>query len=333
MINIVVTPEIIRRLEDNMEYVIVSTWGLRERASWWRRVVKTRAQTTKRELVQWLVEQAGIEDIGDGGSLTYDDMVEHMQEIVARKFGKGLRLTDDEIEDGSAFDRGGAWARGIAKNGALHPQRQAAALLRGGKTIKGYDNVSFWNTAHPVRPGGGGGVYPNIHYNMPFSPENVTKAYSIIENIKAPDGEAMGLIPSLIMGGTIERVNITSALEADFFSDRVNTGGQGASATNIIKTKYGFQEPIIHSDFNEVVDVGAGVMRGVWYMVCDVEGEDDRFGPIVYSERKAFSLNTYTPVDDVTLGQMDAFEYQFKGRNATTPGHPFAIHRFEPGPA
>lgn len=331
MLNIVATPDLVRRIEDNMEYIIVSTWSLREQAQWWRRVVKTRTQSTKHEIVQWLVEAAGLENIGDGGSLTYDDLVEHTYEIIAEKFGKGLRLSDDQIEDGVAFDRAGAWARNIASHAAMWPQRQAARLLREGKVLTGYDKVPFWNTAHPVRPGGGGGTYANIHYNMPFSPENLAKAYQLIASIKAPDGQAMGLLPRVVLAGEIERFAVTNALEADFFSDRVNSGGQGASATNVIKTKYGFEEPVIHADFDETTVV-ATVPRGVWYLVCLIEG-DDRLGPLVYSERKPFSMNTYSPLDDVVLGQMDAWEWQFKGRNATTLGHPFAIHRFEPGPA
>lgn len=332
--NIVVAPQIIRRIEDNMQYIVVSHWARREQDLWWRRLVKTRTSSTKRELVQWMLETAKIQPMGEGGNLSYDDLAEVMHEIVVEKFGSALRLSEEEIEDGAAFDRAGKWARQVSGSGVCWPQEQAAQLLRDGKTNLAYDNVSFFNTAHPINPviGASGGVYANLHYDMPFSAANLAKAYASIAQIKSTDGKYRKLKPKVVAAGEIERLAVTQALTAEFFSDPV-AGGTTAPATNVVKTQYGFEEPIISADFDETASIGdPAADRGVWYLACELM-EDDELGGLIFSERKAFSMNSYSALDDVDLARMDAFEWQFKGRNASTYGHPFLLHRFEPGEA
>ena len=330
--NIVITPEVIRRVEDNLEYLIVDHWARREQDVWWRRLVKTRTATTKRELLQWMLQTAGIKPMGDGGNATYEDLAEVMHEILVERFGSALRLSEDEIEDGAAFDRAGQWASQVAGSGAFWPQIQAAQLLRDGKTKGSYDGVAFFNTAHPINPliGAGAGTFANLHYAMPFSPENLAKAYELVATIKSTDGQYRKLKPRIIAAGEVERLAVTQALKAEIAADPVRSGTT-AAATNVIRTQYGFEEPIISADFDETATV-SGAQRGVWYLACDLV-EDDQLGGIVYSERKPFSLNTYSHLDDVTLSQMDAWEWKFKGRNGITFGHPFLLHRFEPGAA
>jgi hypothetical protein len=69
--------------------------------------------------------------------------------------------------------------------------------------------------------------------------------------------------------------------------------------------------------------------EGVWYVGCELV-EDDELSGLIFQERKAFSMNAYSPLSDVHLGTLDEFEWQFKGRNAVAYGHPFLLHRIEP---
>ena len=87
MSGIIVTPQIVRRIEDNLRYILVSAWARRESNLWWRRVTKTRSSSTKRELLQWMLETAQIRPMGNGGRYTYDDLVEIFWEIVNEDFG------------------------------------------------------------------------------------------------------------------------------------------------------------------------------------------------------------------------------------------------------
>jgi phage major head subunit gpT-like protein len=350
MPNVVFQPEVVRRIEDNIEYIISDSWARRRAAQWWQRLMMTRSAQSKRELVQWLLDTAKIRPIGNGGSQSYDDLVEAQWEFIVERFGAGLQLSVDEIEDGKAFDRAGSWARHMGNSASEWPQQQATDLLKNGKTRTCYDGRSFFHASHWVNAATKvGDTFPNIHYEMPFCPANLAEGFKRVAQIKAPDGKYRKLKAKLVAGGEVERLRIVSALGAEFSADMTRSGTT-ASATNVIKTSYGFSEPIIDAEFDETADVyvddatgkfsavqGAGAGKtlqtsGVWYLACELV-EDDTLGGLVFSEGKAFQLNSYSHVDDVVLAQMDDFEWLFKGRNGSSYGHPFLLHRFEPGAA
>src|ERR1700749_4544379 len=100
MSGLIVTPQIVRRVEDNLRYILVSTWARREKSVFWRRIMKTRTSATKKELLQWMLETAQIRPMGNGGRTTYDDLVEVFWEVVNEDFGAALNLTSDETRDG-----------------------------------------------------------------------------------------------------------------------------------------------------------------------------------------------------------------------------------------
>ncbi len=322
MAGLIVTPQIIRRIEDNIRYILVSAWARREKNLWWRRVMKTRPSSTKRELLQWMLETAQIRPMGNGGRVTYDDLVEVFWEITNEDFGAGLNLTADEISDGEALDRAGKWAKHIGNSGAYWPQKQAAYLLKNGKRLLCYDGLPFFHDKHPVNPyiGEASGTFRNLFKGYPFSPAALADVYAEIEGIMAPDGDPRNLRPVLVAAGTELRYPVTQALGADIYTDQMNTA-QGAPATNIIKTEYGFEPPIIAAELNE---------DGVWYLFCELV-EDDELAGLIYQEREPYGLNSYAPMTDVELGRCDEYEWKFKGRNAASFGHPFLAFRIEPG--
>jgi phage major head subunit gpT-like protein len=327
--NIIVTPQIVRRIEDNLQYITVSAWKRRERNLWWRRVMKTRTSATKKELLQWMLETAQIQPMGNGGNLTTEDLVEIYWEIENEKYGAGLTLSADDISDGAGLDRAGQWARHIGNAGAYWPQKEATRLLKNGKTLLCYDGQPFFDEEHPVNPyiGEASGVYPNLFTGMPFSAENLAEIYAQIEGIEAPDGSPRHLRPTMVLAGPVERLAVTQALGAEIMADPVSSGTT-APATNMIKTSYGFVEPIIAPELNEVATVG-GRSRGVWFLGCELI-EDDELGGLIYQERQAYTMNSYSPMTDAELGRLDAFEWQLKGRNAASYGHPFLLFRVEP---
>lgn len=346
--SVVAEPAVVRRIEDNIEYKVVDTWARRIKKQWWSRFVKKRQQMSSKEHVQWMLNTAKIRPIGKGGNLHYEDIIEVMDTFTVKDFGSGLRLTKKQIRDGEAFDRAGQWATAMGKAAAMWPQQQTTNILKNGKTKIGYDKVPFFSLAHPLNPFIPGATYPNIHYNMPFSPENLAEGYRLVEEALDVDGQPRNTEAKIVAAGTIERLAVTQALKAEFFADPVRSGTT-ASAVNVIKTTYGFEEPIIAPEFNErltgyyddatglyssVQSAGVGKTlktRGVWYLICDAV-EDSEVGGIVYSEAEPFELRGYSFEDDVKLAQMDAYEWQFKGENEIKLGHPYLIHRFEPGP-
>jgi phage major head subunit gpT-like protein len=324
---IIFQPSILRKIEDNLRYILVSTWARRQQNLWWRRLVKTRTSSTKRELLQWMLETAKIRHLGNGGRLGFDDIVEVSHEIENENFGEGLKLTVDNIEDalnspavsGNALDRAASWARHMGNWGAYWPQDRAAYLMKNGKTLLGYDGLAFFHEAHPINPYvTGGPTYKNLHTGKAFNSNNLAELVAYVRGIKAPDGSPRHLVPRIIAAGVDLQYAVTQAMEADWYTDPEGSGNAGAQ--NIIKTTYGFQAPIIAPELDQ---------EGVWYLACELV-EDDELGGLIFQERKPFSMNSYSPLDDVTLGQMDEYEWQFKGRNASAFGHQFLLHRVEP---
>jgi phage major head subunit gpT-like protein len=329
MSGLIFSPQIVRKIEDNMRYILVSTWERRQKNLWWRRLMKVRPSSTKRELLQWMLETAKIRNLGNGGRIGFDDLMEISHEIENEDVGEGLRLTVNGIEDalnspavqGNVLDRAATWARHMGNWGSYWPQDQGAYLLKNGKTLLCYDGLPFFSATHLINPYGAAvaaNQYKNLHTAKPFNTTNLAAIVAYIRGIKAPDGSPRHLEPKIVLAGVDLQYSVTQALGADVYADPNNS--QGAPASNIVKTSYGFEPPIIAPELDEA---------GVWYLACELV-EDDELSGLIFQERKPFGMNSYSPLADAQLGQMDEFEWHFKGRNVAAYGHPFLLHRVEP---
>jgi hypothetical protein len=312
----------IRRVEENIRYLLISAWARRQAAGlWWRRVVGTKTATNKRELMQWMLETARIHPLGNGGRMGFDDVAEWNHFIENEAFGDGFRLTEEMLLDasGKAIDRAGQWARQIGDAGAYWPQEQAAYLLRRGKVLTCYDKKPFFAEDHPVNPYENDVIFTNLIKGFPFTPENLSEIYAYVERIPAPDGKPRKLKPRIVAGGSDLRLPVVTALGAETISDPLDPG-TGSSVTNMIKTSYGFVEPILDADFSE---------PGVWYLFCELLAEDAELAPLIYQEWAPYVLNSYASTSDAQLSTMDEWQWHFKGRNGIGYGHPFLAFRIE----
>lgn len=328
MSNLIVTPQIVRRIEDNLRYILVNSWARRQQNLWWRRVMRTRTSSTKRELLQWMLETAKIRPLDNGGRYSFEDLTEIYWEIENEKFGDALSLTADEIADalespavsGGPLDRANAWARQIGSYGAYWPQERAAYLLKNGKTLTCYDNGAFFRENHPINPyiGTDSGTFTNLFLGYEFSPNNLAAITAYIRDIPGPDGVPRHLVPRIVAGGSYYQFAFNQVLNAEWYTDPRGTGG--ASGSNVIKLSYNYEAPIVAPELSEP--------GNPWYLFCELV-EDDELGPLIYQERAPFTMNSYSPMSDVDLGLRDAFEWQFQGRNAASYGHPFLAFRIE----
>lgn len=317
-----ITPEVLRRIDDNITYIFSSTWSRREKQMHWRRVMKPRQQTTRREYVQWLLETAQIHDRNGGGRYGFDDLVEFATLFEVDEFGEGLVLSRNDIRDGLAFDRAGKWAKHIASAGVYWPQKMMHAALKAGKTsTMAYDGKTLFATDHPVNPYGSTATYRNLHTGMPFSPTNLAELRAYIRTIKAPDGDPRMLRPTIVMSGADLELTVAHALGAESYTDPTNGDQPGGTAvTNMIKQTFGMEPPISADEIDE---------PGVWYLFCELV-EDDELAGLIYSERDPYELTTLTAYDDAELLRAKEFMWDLNGRNRVNTGHPFLVHRCEP---
>lgn len=336
MSNLIVTPDlatIVRRVDTRVQYIYSSAWERRVQGQWWNRIAKTRPSSTLKEALIWLLETAKIRAAGDdGGVLDFDDLVEIAHSATNEDWQNGLALTKNQIEDalggtvvqGSPLDRAARWARHAGNGGAYWPQGKVAYAMKKGKTEQAYDGGAFFRQNHPINPvaGASGGVYHNLFTGYQFSAANLARITAYIRSIKAPDGIVRNLRPRIVAAGPDLEFAVSQVLGADFYTDPKN-GVQGAAGSNVIKTRYGFEEPLIADELDET---------GVWYLGCELI-EDDELGGIIYQEREAFSITSFANVSDAELSRAQRFEWHQRGRNTTFYGHPFLLFRVESGGA
>lgn len=332
MSNLIITPDlasIVRRVDTKIQYIYTSAWQRRSgEGIWWNRIAKARSSSTLQESLLWLLETAKIRSAGDdGGVIDFDDLVEIAHSARNEDWQNGLALTRNQIEDalggsvvsGSPLDRAARWAQHAGAGGAYWPQKQVAYGMKNGKTLTAYDGGAFFRKGHPVNPSlTGGSTYDNLFTGYPLTASNLARITAYIRGIKAPDGEPRHLRPRIVAAGPDLEFTVGQLLGADFYTDPKNALA-GAAGSNIIKTRYGFTEPIIAPELDEV---------GVWYLGCELV-EDDELAGIIYQEREPFWINSFTNVSDAELSRANKFEWHQRGRNTTFFGHPFLLFRIE----
>src|SRR5262249_54186 len=149
---------------------------------------------------------------------------------------------------------------------------------------------------------------------------NYAKVGAYIQSIVAPDGIPRNIEPRIVLTGASDRFNAAQmfAAESASFTDPNNVNG-AAAASNITKTLYRTEAPISEPLLNKT-----GGEAGSWWIGCELV-EDEELGGMIYQEREAYRLNSYSELSDVVLGERDAFEWKFRGRNAFSAGHPFLL--------
>ncbi len=325
-----VTSSWIQDFESNVSTHIVGAYENAARELFWDAFMVKKQSSGKREIIVWLLETAQLYDRGNGGNTRIDEIASHYFEIINKRFGASLNLTDEEIQDNqmanvegmSALDYATHWSQQMGALAAIHPQTQMFNLLAQGESATGYDGVPFFSTAHPVNGiDASHGTYSNLFTGATYdliadvgqnnygkSEQALNDALAAIRNLKLPNGMPRRLKPRALL------VPPSKALVAQRL-----TGAALINATNNVSTGYALT-PYIADELSAAPDE--------WYIACELIG-DKKVGPLVYQERKPYELTSYSMYDDAFLNRQKAFEWDFDGRNATAFGHPFMMFKFK----
>lgn len=324
----IITPTYIMNFEGDMRFVMTNAWSRTLKKLWWPRVQLLETTGSAFQYIEWILETARIQPLGPkGASMPQDPLVAVSQELVHDHFGNGLELFRSDIEDDKVA-RAPKWANDTGSAAAYWPQRLLVQAMQAGKVNKAFDGLPFFNTAHPVNPYdiagatiANGGLYSNLHVGTPFTVENLMRVTAYIESIRHPGGAPMGALPTLVCVPSNLRFRSNQALNAEIYTDVLNVT-QGASASNIVKTAYEFEPPIVAAELNNEPTV--------WYV--GVPADQDAFdGAFGYLEREPFSTNTYSPLDQASLANVNVFQWKNRGRNGSFYGLPYRWHRCESG--
>ena len=321
----IITPEYIMNFERDMRFVMTNAWSRTLKKLWWQRLMLLETTGSASQYIEWMLETARIQPLGPkGASMPHDPLVAVSQELTHSHFGNGLQLFRPDIEDDKVA-RAPKWAADTGSAQAYWPQRLLVQAMQDGKTNLAFDGLPFFGE-HFVNPYDTAGAtianrrkYSNLHIGTGFTAENLMRVTAYIESIQHPGGAPMGALPTLLVFPSNFRYRANQVLNAESYTDILNTA-QAAAATNIIKTAYDFEPPVIASELNNEPTV--------WYI--GVPADQDAFdGAFGYLEREAFSVNSYSPLDQASLANVNVFEWKNRGRNGSFYGLPYRFHRCE----
>lgn len=316
----IITPTYVQNFETNLRFVMTNAWSRTLKKLWWPRIMLVQSTGSAKEYIEWMLETARIQGTGPkGASMNYDPLVAISHTLTHGHFGNGLELFRSDIEDDKVA-RAPKWANDTGSAQAYWPQRLLAELMLNGKTNLAYDEKTFFATDHPINPYDvGQGTYSNLHPGTPFTAENLARVCAYIETIRHAGDAPIGSLPTLVLVPSNFRYRAQQTLNADMYTDVLNTL-QGAAASNVFKTAYEFEPPIIASELSSEPTN--------WYV--GIPADEDAFdGPFGYLEREAFSINTFSPLDQAALAVKQVFEWHNRGRNGAFYGHPYRWHKCE----
>jgi len=308
---------------------------------WYDRCTKIMTSGARREIVTWVLNTAQLEDVGQGGNLSFDDMTLLETEFTSKTAGKGLKLRRQQFEDldGNGVDLASEWSAQMGAQHAYWPQKQVASLLKDGHlaTSKAYDGKAFFATDHPVNPEktavgsfsnlftGGDAVPIHTGVTADVALANLQKVFGKIASIKMPNGsDPRFLRPAGILCGPTLFPRAVQLTNAKTIAQAAAAGGGGADVEALIAA-LGYGQPICCDEL-------AGYESDTTFFVICEQVTSSQLGGFVYVDREPFSTRFYTGRGggtgvDAILDRADELEWHSSGRNVAGYGHPFAVFK------
>lgn len=335
-----ITPQFIVTFETELKGLVTSNWDRVSANLVWDRFMKVRPSSTKTEILTWLLETAQIYPEGDGGNKRFDDMVAATMTYENAHAGAALELTRDEIEDNQmkdnptvgALDYASKWAKDIGAAAAYEPQKQLAKLILNGGTDTCYDGHPFFYASHPINPNGGGGTYSNLIDTVPIDFAHLSGSSEQDKLLEARRnlGKAVATVRKARFFNNVPRYLVPTTLavrsdEYDYANMVVNAGiiGQTSNTSAVDPKNPSRRLEVIAMP--ELDDAAAGTY---WIGVEDLLS--DELGGFVWSEREAFFMRTFGPMDEAVLARMNLFQWLMDGRNTSLYGHPYMFYQCNP---
>lgn len=323
------------------------------------------------ERVTWVIDSSSIEQLTpadggeNGGALTSEEMSTVTTEYFPAHHGRQFKMSKIKFMNlvQAGINPLAIWARRMGAYGAYVPQRLASMLILNGANINSYDNVSFFNAAHPVHPliaslgtyanlftGSASGSYPgalpiddSVTLDVAF--KNLIKGISYIEGaIPAANGAGdprMLHVEKILYPPQLLR-RITQLTEFAYYAQGAAGGAGAADGVDKIIKKFQLAPPqkVTEFDGNRSYQImNANGTRSTvtgsdttYYMVAREAGESE-LGALRLNTRLPFGMQTYsgdngTEGVDAVLGLSNDVIYNYQGWTAANPGEPAYLHQF-----
>lgn len=345
------SPEFTFDLESRMSRIIENTYALLTQNLWWSRVAKLRQSASKKERVSWLLATAGLEDLGDGGRIAYDDLIVQSTEFENHDVGKALKLRKNQLEDmwsgvagGEGITLAADWAAQQGAYMAYWPQKAVATLIRAGESATCYDGQYFFDTDHPVNPYNSGvgtykniltstasGIYPGTcpiddSVSVDVAMNNLAKAFAYIMTLKMPNGvDPRMLRPKFLVVPPTLHPRALQLSNAKQIAQAAGTYGGGGADVDMVVSNWGLEAPVLAPEL--AYQTGWTHGNTSYLIICEQMAQS-QLGAFVYQEREPFKLTTYTGEGggtgvDAILARARELEWQVHGRAVAGYGHPY----------
>ena len=222
---------------------------------------------------------------------------------------------------------------------SLFDERMATRLLVRGTLASNpiaYDNLPFFNSAHPAVPGFATTFSNNVDCGLITTgapaAQTVTSVRSAIikgiQNVRSvplADGAMLDVFePFQIWCHTLMEGIVSDAWESAFISG----AGSGAQDVSAFRGKYSVKpiaSPYLDKQIAEAKAAGliSGNVESVMYLVCKPRG--DAAGLIMGTQSPFTLVNDLPAITDGA--KISSFSMQLRGRNAHNYGLPHFIHR------
>lgn len=331
------TPTYLMDLESNMKVITQDEYARFTQNLWWTLIAKTRPSGARREIINWLLSTAMIEDQEKGGQIEFEDIVSATTEFEHKFSGAGLKLRRPQLEDtdGNGVDLAAHWSRDVGAYMGYWPQKRVVHMLMNGHDIaqyKGYDKKAFFATDHPVNPfrptvapyknlfTGADALPIDVSVTVDVALANMSKLFSRIARIKMPNGiDPRFLRPRALLCAPELFPRAVQLTQAKFIAQAAGSAAGSGDVEALIKA-LGYATPVM-------VDELANFENETTYYVVAEQVASSELGAMIYSQREAFRINYYGNLDQAELDRKDELEWHCKGRNVGTPGHPYLLFK------
>lgn len=346
------TPQYLMDLESRMQ--VISENGYAELTSqlWYKLITKQRTTTSRREVLLWLLSTAQIRDEGEGGNIHFEDLVSQYTEVEVGASGAGLKFERNQLEDtdGKGVELASSWSRDMGVYMQYYPQKQAARFLKEAHTpvFTAYDKRPFFAVDHPINPyKTSAGGFANLFTGAELLPannngvwypgalpidrsvsidqaiDNLAKLQSYVSGIKVPNGEDprhLRLEALIVPPRLFPRA--TEITQAKFIARAVGNAGVGTTDVEALIKALGYATPT-------QADELAGFENDTTYYAVARQVASNELGAVLWTEREAYHIDYYGPVDDAVLSRAQELEWHCRGRNRISAGHPFLLFKIK----
>lgn len=318
-----ITTGAVRTLEDRFVKIYNNDYQLALKNAWWDQLATLKPSEGSKSVYQFLLSSFDLAPLDDG-EMVYSNLLSQAFSATNQDRGGGLRIKRNQLED-DEFQFAADWMGQAGAAQALAPQYllvpavvngtvTVPGLIYGGTTQNGYDGVPFFSASHPVNPFNVAlGLYPNLYTGSTYALSITSYAVgeAKMRGMVMPNGRNRNLKPKWLVVPPTLRKTALEITGARF----VTAPGAGGPTENVF----------ISDGVGVIVVNELDIEPDVWYLVAD---GGSGIGPFIYQLRKAYEMTSYTGMTQAELNRQNVFEWQIRGRDVATYGHPYQMIRF-----